>query len=164
MLKPIQTVKDHHSIASSSALCRAALGTVAAGPTNISGNLSATGTTTLEGPSALSGGPTFAMTCVHILAVLQRLRFAVWQHWLADDLHPLLPQHAHLLVLGPAWHHLHGVVPGGLRGVTWLSEGLVGDPQQSELTELCGRRDQLAVCLWWPCYAGVSLATSVMSS
>lgn len=104
------------------------------------------------------------MTCVHISAVLQRLRSAVWQRWLADDLHPLLPQYAHLLVLGPAWHHLHGLVPGGLCGLTWLSEGLVGDPQQSELTKLCGRRHQPAVRLWWPRYASVSYATSVTSS
>lgn len=55
MLKPIQTVKDHHSIASSSTLCRAGLGTVAAGPTIVSGTLSVTGTMTFEGPVHFPG-------------------------------------------------------------------------------------------------------------
>ena len=93
-----------------------------------------------------------------VSSMLQGLCIAVWQRWAADDIHSILPQHAHLLMHRSLGHHIHCLVPGRVCWQPGVSDRLVGDTGQSELADLCGGRNQSAFCIWWPCHASVSPA------
>ena len=91
-----------------------------------------------------------------VYAGLQGVCAAVWQRGAVHDLHPILPQHAHLLLHRHPGDHFHCLVHGGGSLSSRAAAPAVESAPHTGPPSLCGRGHSPPICVWGPCYAHVS--------